>query len=132
MPGPYFQNTEIVRTGDTVMTRLDFLYDYDLDSNGVFSYLRKQCPLGINPAYPGPAQNLKMFASSVRTGYPESLVNPTEQTDFKTMNQAYSYVGFELLGGRRLTPSCYTIRNCIGDMKEGEDRSECSITMLNW
>ena len=92
----------------------------------------KKCPIGRNPAYPGPSQTLKMFASSVSFGYPETLIKPDEQVDFKTMNQAYSYVGFELLEGRRLVPQCYTIRNCIGDSRKGDSKSECGVTLLNW
>ena len=123
---------EYVRMGDNIMTKLDFVYDYDLDKNGVFSYLMRQSPLGTNPAYPGATQSIKMFAPSVRTGYPESLIFPEENKDFKTMNQAFSYVGCELLGGKRLIPSCYTIRNCVGDLKHGDSRSESATTLLNW
>ncbi len=82
-----------------ISVRLDFVYDYDFDKNGLFRYLIKKCPVGRNPAYPGPSQTLKMFASSVSFGYPETLIKPDEQVDFKTMNQAYSYVGFELMEG---------------------------------
>lgn len=112
-------------------TKLDFIYDYDLDSNGLFGYLVRQSALGNNPAYPGPGQTLKMFASSIASGFPESLVCAHEKSDFMTMNQAYSYIGFELLGGRRLVPSCYTIRNCLSDGRN-ERSGECSITLLNW
>ena len=73
-----------------------------------------------------------MFASSVSIGYPECLTNPNEKADFKTMNQAFSYVGVELLGGKRLVPSCYTLRNCLGDDISGDCKSETGITMLNW
>jgi hypothetical protein len=45
---------------------------------------------------------------------PETLIYPEEESDFKTLNQAFSYVGFEILGGRRLIPACYTVRNCFG------------------
>ena len=68
----------------------------------------------MNPAYPSPQQTVKMFASGVKLGYPESLLFPEEQADFKTLNQAYSYVGFELCGARRFVPSCYTFRNGLG------------------
>lgn len=50
----------------------------------------------MNPAYPGPHQSVKVFASSVKLGFPESIIFPEEKSDFKTMNQAFSYVGFEL------------------------------------
>ena len=99
--------------GRNITERLDFLYDHDLDEKGLFAYLRKTSR-GLNPSYPGPHQSIKLFASSVKLGFPESLLFPGQKSDFKTMNQAYSYVGFELLGGRRLMPSCYTIRNCMG------------------
>ena len=66
-PNPqHWRPPEDVRCGDHIMTRLDFVYDYDLDSNGVFSYLLKQAPLGTNPAHPGPSQTVKMFCSSVK------------------------------------------------------------------
>lgn len=48
------------------------------------------------------------------------------------MNQAFSYIGFELLGGRRLVPTCYTIRNCIGDLARGDSKAESGLTLLNW
>ena len=89
--------------GRSITERLDFLYDHDLDENGLFTYLRKTSR-GLNPAYPGPHQSIKMFASSVKLGFPGSLLFEEEKSDFKTMNQAYSYIGFELLNGRRLTP----------------------------
>jgi len=62
--------------GRVVVERLDFMYDHDLDNKGVFSFLRKHTPQGRHPAYPGPHQAIKIFASSVLQGYPESLVSP--------------------------------------------------------
>ena len=85
----------------------------------------------MNPAYPGPKQSIKMFASSVGHGFPENVIHPEDKADFKTMNQAFSYLGVELLGGRRLTPTCYTIRNCLSPEK-GDSNSECGSTLLNW
>ena len=114
------------------MVRLDFIYDYDLDSKGMFAFLRMKQPIGRNPAYPGPTQTVKIFASSVGQGFPESVICPREQLDFKTRNQAFSYIGIELLGGKRLVPSCYTLRNCIGDMSPGDSKSESGISLLNW
>ena len=88
----------------------------------------------MNPAYPGPHQSVKLFASSVKLGFPESIIFPEEQSDFKTMNQAFSYVGFELQGGRRLIPSCYTIRNAFGQdpANETDRQSTLGSTLLNW
>ena len=51
------------------------------------------------------------------------------------MNQAYSFVGFELMGGRRLTPTCYTIRNCFGQDPDVDLRHvhpQIGSTLLNW
>jgi hypothetical protein len=109
--------------------RLDFMYHHDLDKKGLFSYLHTKS--AMNPAYPGPKQSIKMFASSVGQGFPENVIRPDDQADFKTMNQAFSYIGVELLGGRRLTPACYTLRNCLAT-NEGDTKSECGTTLLNW
>jgi len=119
--------------GRNLTERLEFLYNYDLDQSGLFAYLKKKCR-GMNPAYPGPYQSVKLFASSVKLGLPESLIYSEEKNDFKTLNQAFSYVGFELLGSRRLTPSVYTVRNCFGQDPHNEtDRvSEVGSTLLNW
>ena len=108
------------------------MYDHDLDTKGVFAFLRKQCPQGRHPAYPGPLQAVKVFASSVLSGYPESVLSPDERKDFCTMNQAFSYIGVELLQGRRLVPSCYTIRNVLGETRPGDSKSESATTLLNW
>lgn len=67
-PGYYggnVQQPENVQNGRLVVHRLDFIYDFDLDRRGVFAYLKKQCPVGDNPSFPGPHQSIKMFASSV-------------------------------------------------------------------
>ena len=71
--------------GRNLTERLEFVYNYDLDKNGMFTYLKKRCK-GMNPAYPGPYQSVKLFASSVKLGLPESLIYPEEQSDFKTLN----------------------------------------------
>jgi len=63
--------------GRNVTERLDFLYDHDLDKKGLFTYLKGQCR-GMNPAYPGPNQAVKLFASSVKLGMPETLIYPEE------------------------------------------------------
>ena len=34
--------------------------------------------------------------------------------------------------GRRLVPTCYTIRNIIGDISPGDSKSESGISLLNW
>jgi len=129
----YIQNWQLIQMGRSITERLDFVYDHDLDENGLFAYLRKTSR-GLNPAYPGPHQSIKMFTSSVKLGFPECLLLHEERSDFKTMNQAYSYIGFELLGGRRLIPSCYTIRNCVGQDPENETsrQSQLGSTLLNW
>ena len=128
----HMQHHEQMREGDTMLTRLDFIYDYDFDQNGLFAYLRKQCPQGVNPAYPGRGQSVKMFASSVMSGFPESLINAAEKTDFRTMDQAFSFVGFELLTGRRLVPACYSIRNCVSNPELSMNHPEVLCTLLNW
>ena len=88
----------------------------------------------MNPAYPGPMQTVKLFASSIKLGMPESLLFPGEKSDFKTLNQAYSYVGFELLGSRRFTPNAYTLRNCFGQdtLNETDRQANIGSTLLNW
>ena len=89
--------------GRNITERLDFLYKHDFDNKGLFSYLKRQ-GRGINPAYPGSGQSIKLFASSIKMGFPESVLYQEEKADFKTLNQAYSYIGFELLGSRRFIP----------------------------
>ena len=71
----YYQNQQMVHMGRSVTERLDFIYDHDLDGKGLFGYLRK-ASRGLNPAYPGPHQSIKLFASSVKIGFPESLLFP--------------------------------------------------------
>lgn len=80
----------------------------------MIGYFRKQIK-GMNPALPNPNASCKVFASSVKIGTPENLLVPKDKIDFGTMNQAYSYFGFELTGSKRLIPNCYTIRNAFGD-----------------
>lgn len=129
----YVQGPDLVHMGRNITERLDFIYNYDLDSNGLFAFLKKAAK-GMNPAYPGPSQSVKLFASSVKLGMPESLLFHEEKSDFKTLNQAYSYVGFELLGSRRFTPTAYTIRNCMGQDPHNETDRQANIgsSLLNW
>ena len=136
-PQPYYSPPETQQVqqqpfpsmGRTITLRLDFMYHHDLDSKGLFAYLHSKS--AMNPAYPGPRQTVKMFCSSIGQGFPESIISPADRADFRTMNQAFSYVGFELLGGRRLAPACYTIRNCL-EAENGDSKSECQQTLLNW
>jgi hypothetical protein len=63
----------------------------------------------------------RAFSSSVSRGRPSDLVG-RDIVDFCTADQAYSFIGVQLGGGRKLLPTAYTIRN----------RPSSREVMLSW
>lgn len=99
----------------------EFLYEHDLDKNGVFFYLGT---LGFQTVWQNPDQIRRLvrgFASSISAGTPSNLAGRA-LTNNHSANEAFSFFGLQLAQERRLLPTCYSVRN----------RPSESYAMLSW
>jgi len=64
---------------------------------------------------------VQAFASSIGAGSIEDIVGRIA-TNCRTHNEPYSFFGIDLGDGRKILPTCYTIRN----------RNSSTHCMLNW
>lgn len=108
------------RNNPTLDRPSEFVYEYDMDELGALYYLGSFAKkrLWQNPNNIG---QVVAFASSVGAGAVEDFVGRTV-TGCRTLNEAYSYFGVDLGNGRKLLPTCYTIRN----------RDSTTFVCLNW
>lgn len=98
----------------------EFSYQYDMDENGALYFL---ATLGKTKTWQNPHTTLQVqaFASSIGAGMVDDFVGRIA-TNCRTQNDANSYFGVDLGDGRRILPTCYTIRN----------RNSTSHCLMNW
>ena len=99
----------------------EFIYKHDFDKRGALFYLGT---LGYKTKWENPdsvRKQVRAFASSLGQGRPSDIVG-RKVVNCHTLNQPFSFFGFQIGLGRRLLPSCYSIRN----------RNSNSYVLLNW
>lgn len=108
------------RNNPTLDRPSEFVFEHDFDENGALYYLGSFAKkrLWQNPHQIG---QILAFGSSVGGGKIEDFVGRTA-TNCRTLNEPYSYFGVDLGNGRRLLPTCYSIRN----------RNSPTHVLLNW
>lgn len=91
-----------------------------MDENGALFFLASagKKRLWFNPHA---SNQVHAFASSVGAGSVEDFVGRIA-TNCRTHNEPYSYYGVDFGEGRKLLPTCYTVRN----------RNSSTHCMLNW
>lgn len=101
--------------------KVEFLYNYDLDENGVFYWLGTY---GRTKPYKNPYTigNVKVFFSSISETSRLDYFVGRKLENCRTSNQEESYMGVDLGMNRHLIPKLYTIRN----------RDAIKHVMLNW
>ena len=99
----------------------EFLYESDFDKRGVLFYLGT---LGYRASYQNPdagRMQVQAFSSSLSAGSPSDVLGRS-LVNCHTVNEPFSFFGMHLRGGRRLLPTCYSIRN----------RNSDNYAMLSW
>ena len=110
----------------------EFLYESDFDSNGVLFYLGT---LGYQTNYANPdasRRQVRAFSSSMTSGNPSDILGRS-LVNCHTLNEPFSFFGLHLTAGRRLLPTCYSIRNRDSDNYVLLSwRFEGSNDLVNW
>ena len=99
----------------------EFVYDHDFDRNGAIYYLG--C-LGYQTGWKNPdidRKQVRAFASSMSSGRPSDILG-RQTVNCYTQNQAFSFFGLQLGLGRKILPTCYSIKN----------RTSPHFVMLSW
>ena len=90
----------------------EFVHDLRAPHRGCLDYLGT---LGYRHAWANPdhqRKQVRSFASSLIQGRPSDMLALHSPNTFcETGNAPFSFFGFQFMYGRRLNPSCYTLRN---------------------
>ena len=89
----------------------EFVFQSHFDEEGALYYLGS---LGKSRPYQNPhtIEQVQAFSSSIGRGKPEDILG-RQVGNCRTENEPFSYYGVDLGEGRRLLPTCYSIRNGI-------------------
>ena len=110
----HYQAVPVQRMAPDIYTAVpeEFTYDPASQECGALFYLGT---LGYSQPWSNPdsqRKQVRSFASSLLQGRPSDVLGLTGSPLFaQTANAPNSFFGFQFARGRRLLPTCYTIRN---------------------
>ena len=76
---------------------------------------------------------VRSFASSLRQGRPSEILGlQSGDTYCETVDSPFSFLGFQLMNGRRLIPNCYTLKSATVGAIMTSWKLEASNDLCKW